>query len=174
MKELQQKRSILARRRENESKRSRFGNNVVSKFNLVFQSEFTLEDFCQNKKLKSTFANTKDLRQAKGLNASYINKTKANKIVLCCDMKMGETGGCVGFDEYGFVGLISLEGTSLSKLLELAFLLNDSVFFWPEGYEGVILLDHYDHSIKSHDQNFSIVMQDELLEKRLSSCFSEA
>jgi hypothetical protein len=168
---LREKRKRLALARERADKRKRYGRTVVSKVNLAVGEIRTLDEFDVNRTLPVEFVRQPNLEDCPGLVAAYISEQKIGHVLTCCDETFGHKSGSIGFDEYEYVGTMYIESVTLKTLLNLAKLLHDSVYFCPDGFKGVILIDHYKVRGVPLDESFSFVVQGLELEKQLAPCF---
>jgi len=168
---LKERRMRLAEAKENTEKREKLGCSIVEKVNVALKTDLTLKQFDTDKKHPIGFVRKPDFRDCPGLVAAHTNEPRAREILSCCDKIVDGQGGLVSFDEYGFIGTASVESVTFLQLLDAAKLLHDSILFWPNGTDVVVLIDHYEVHGVPRDVGFSIVIQGKELEGKLASCF---
>lgn len=171
VKALKERRIRLFQARKNSEKREKLGSLVVEKVNAALKTNLSLDQFDAASEPPFSFAWKPDFRDCPGLVAAHTNETRAREILICCNEIVGGHSGLIGFDEYGFVGAASIESVTFLQLLDAAKSLHDSVLFWPDGTEAVVLVDHYMVHGVPRDVGFSIVIQGAELEVKLVSCF---
>ena len=169
--ELKKRRMRIAKERENAEKRVKFGESVVAKANKALGTSLSLDDFHTTQSLPIELDWRNDIRDSPGLVAAYVNEPRAREIVSCCDATADLLEGIIGFSSYAFVGTTRIGSNSLLELLELAKLLEDSIFYCPDRYNGIISLDYYRGGLESREYDFSLVVQGKALEQILSTCF---
>jgi len=173
IRELRKRRIRMAEEREKLRKRSEMGNTVVEKINAALGSSLMLDDFMTNTELRTKFASQPDLRNCAGLVAAYSSEADISEIVSCCDLTLRPMSGMIGFDDYAFVGTAKVKSITLTAILEAAKMIHDSVFFCPDGYDSIALLDHYQAGGVAPNEEYTFIVQGKKLEKACARCFGK-
>ena len=171
IRELKDRRMRVAEEREAARKRVELGDAIVAKVNAALRVSLTLDDFETTTNLPIEFVQQPDFRDCPGLLAAHSSEPAMKEIASCCDATLSPMEGMIGFDEYSFLGTARVEAINLISLLELAKLIQDSVLFCPDGYDSIVLLDHYVAGGVPRDESFSLIVQGARLERVLARCF---
>ena len=167
--ELRVKRSRVLLQKEHQRLRERYGEKLAIALSLAAQQPLQLADFKSELQPQFILDWPERIEHAFGLVAAYISKHRASKIADCLEVKLGNSGGLLGFHDKAYLGFFRATRVSVSGMLAAAEAANDSVLFYPESLNGVILLDCY---ASSPGEPFSVVIQGDPLIELVRDCLT--
>ena len=167
--ELRSRRRQAQEKREREALRVQYGPKLVDTLSLAADCALKLADFRVDVCLPMEITWPQRLEQAPGLVTAYVDKQYALRIVTCAEQRLGITSGLIGFHDKDFLGFCYASGIRVGRLLAAAEAVNDSVVFYPEGADGVIMVDYYSSNAAPP---YSVIVQGNQLVEQLRNCFA--
>lgn len=167
--ELRAKRASEVNRRSQAQLRDSHGARLAAIVSAATTGSLCLEDFDPTAGRPLDLQWPKDITAAPGLVAPYISQGKAEELLKCFQHRLAAVSGRIGFHDKDYMGLAGLSGIDPASLLTISDKAEDSVVFYLDDPEGLILVDCY----RSQPcEPFSIIVQGDDLVQKLAPCFA--
>lgn len=166
--DLQLKRAKMIDLQERERLRAAHGSQLANIVASVTGKAVSLVDFDMDAQVPSYLEWPEDIAAAPGLVAAYISNHQAVGLLQCFRKRLPAIDGLIGFHDKHYLGFCALKNVDPTTLLTIAEEAGDSVLFYVENPQGVILVDCYD---SDPDEPFSVVVQGEALVDEFAQCF---
>jgi hypothetical protein len=141
------------------SLRMKFGPSLVAQINESAGVHLSLADFVE-REIPRGLDWPVDIRNASGLVAAYVDRGRARRVIECISASLGRVNGLLGFHDKDYLGTARLEDFSVIGMLDIAASTEDSVLFYSNDRNFVLLVDCYGADAASQ---FSVVLQGEQL-----------
>lgn len=166
--ELRAKRASEVNRRSQAQLRDSHGARLAAIVSAATTGSLCLEDFDPTASRSLSLEWPKDITAAPGLVAPYVSQEKAEELLECFQHRLTAISGKIGFHDKDYMGLAPLRGIDPVSLLTVSDKAEDSVVFYLDDPEGLILVDCY----RSQPcEPFSVIVQGDALVEKLAPCF---
>jgi hypothetical protein len=148
--------------------RDLYGGRYIESINSIMGKSLSLDDFNNDFVAPLSLNWARNLADSEGLVAAYIGKIDAIRILNCIRDVLCVFNGMIGFHEKSYLGFAHLDQIDPLLLLKVAEFTKDSVVFYNNSPEGVIMVDCY---LSQPGEPFSIIVQGDRLISDLRGCF---
>jgi len=166
--ELQARRRALASASRIEKNRIAHGPRLVDALSHATLDELSLADFHVDIKPPFRLEWPKRIENAPGLVAAYVSKLRAVEIATCIQTILQHPRGLLGIHDNKYLGFADAKTVKMPGLVLACEALNDSVIFFPQGFDGAIMFDCY--QTPPGNAPFSTLIQGLQLTELLAHC----
>jgi hypothetical protein len=163
------RRQQAAASRVDEELRRTHGTQLVDQLNQALGLALSPDDFKADATVVDRFVWPKNLQDAPGLVAAYLERPNAATLLNSIERALPSLAGKVGFHGKDYLGLAPVSGVRASQLLIAAEAAEDSILLLIERPAGAMLVDYYRTPGRGP---FSVVAQGTQLMEALKSCFA--
>jgi hypothetical protein len=164
---LRKRREMLGKGREVERQRKAYGPILVGQLAPAFAPPCSLDDFRVDIEAPVTIEWPSSAHDARGMYAPNLTRDQARQVAARIHDRIGNRGGLLGVFGSDYLGWACRSSIVIPGLVDAAEQANDSVAYYPEGIEGVIVFDCY----KVADfPPFNVLIQGREIEERLAGC----